>query len=93
MITPRHIHDLSFPLLKFKIGKHTFDGHTYTWETNGFNCILLGGWINNRTVAMKVRAILASADYYPDMTRALPKPPYLNGYVEDLTTETAGPCI
>lgn len=93
IVTARTVYELSFSLPKFKIGKNAFDGHTYTWHTYGFSCILLGGWISDRKVAMKVRAILASADYPPDMTRALPKPAYLTGYVEDLSAETPGPCI
>ncbi|XP_031574470.1 uncharacterized protein LOC116308231 [Actinia tenebrosa] len=93
IITPRTVHELSFSLPRFQAGNNAFDGHTYTWHTNGISCVLLGGWINNRKVAMKVRAILASSDY-PDMTRALPRPAYLDKfYVEDQSIETPGPCI
>lgn len=93
IITPRTVHELSFSLPRFQAGSNVFDGHTYTWHTNGISCVLLGGWINNRKVAMKVRAILANLEY-PDMTRALPRPAYLDKlYVEDQSIETPGPCI
>ncbi|XP_032242080.1 uncharacterized protein LOC116620377 [Nematostella vectensis] len=93
VITPNTVHELSFPLSQFEQGDRFFNGHTYSWHSNGVTCVLLGGWINRREVAIELRAIFASSDF-PSLSRVLPGPKYLDKvYTVDGNAETPGPCI
>lgn len=73
--------------------KHYFKGNNFTWRPYGVQCVLLGGSVHSRKVAMRLRVLLEGSDY-PYMTGVLPRRcSWTEMYAVDPSLETPGPCV
>jgi len=73
--------------------RHLLAGSNYVWRPYGVNCVLLGGSVHNRKVAMQLRALLEVSDY-PYMAGVLPERcSWHEVYAVDPSLETPGPCV
>ncbi|KAK3755609.1 hypothetical protein QZH41_017601 [Actinostola sp. cb2023] len=72
------------------VKKH-FRGGNYVWRPYGINCILIGGSVHSRKVAMMLHSLLEGSDY---MSGCLPRRcSWTNLYAIDYSMETPGPCV
>lgn len=79
---PSHLHNL----------KGVCSGRVYLWCSYGVCCALLGGSVNNKRVAMQLRALLEDSDNL--LGRILPRPWNLEKmYNVDPKFETGEPCV
>ena len=73
--------------------KHRFTGNNFTWRPYGVQCVLLGGSVHSRKVAMRLRVLLEGSDY-PYMSGVLPRRcSWTQMYAVDPSLETPGPCV
>lgn len=73
--------------------KHRFTGNNFTWRPYGVQCVLLGGSVHSRKVAMRLRVLLEGSDY-PYMSGVLPRRcSWTEMYAVDPSLETPGPCV
>lgn len=73
--------------------KHHFTGNNFTWRPYGVQCVLLGGSVHSRKVAMRLRVFLEGSDY-PYMAGVLPQRcSWTEMYAVDPSLETPGPCV
>lgn len=73
--------------------KHHFKGSKCTWRPYGVQCVLLGGSVHSRRVAMRLRVLLEGSDY-PYMSGVLPRRcSWTELYAVDPSLETPGPCV
>lgn len=73
--------------------KHHFKGSKCTWRPYGVQCVLLGGSVHSRRVAMRLRVLLEGSDY-PYMSGVLPQRcSWTELYAVDPSLETPGPCV
>lgn len=73
--------------------KHHFTGNNFTWRPYGVQCVLLGGSVHSRKVAMRLRVLLEGSDY-PYMSGVLPRRcSWTEMYAVDPSLETPGPCV
>lgn len=73
--------------------KHHFTGSNFTWRPYGVQCVLLGGSVHSRRVAMRLRVLLEGSDY-PYMSGVLPRRcSWTEMYAVDPSLETPGPCV
>ena len=73
--------------------KHHFTGNNFTWRPYGVQCVLLGGSVHSRKVAMRLRVFLEGSDY-PYMSGVLPQRcSWTEMYAVDPSLETPGPCV
>lgn len=73
--------------------KHHFTGNNFTWRPYGVQCVLLGGSVHSRKVAMRLRVLLEGSDY-PYMAGVLPRRcSWTEMYAVDPSLETPGPCV
>lgn len=73
--------------------KHHFTGNNFTWRPYGVQCVLLGGSVHSRKVAMRLRVFLEGSDY-PYMAGVLPQRcSWTDMYAVDPSLETPGPCV
>ena len=73
--------------------KHHFTGNNFTWRPYGVQCVLLGGSVHSRRVAMRLRVFLEGSDY-PYMAGVLPQRcSWTEMYAVDPSLETPGPCV
>lgn len=73
--------------------KHHFTGNNFTWRPYGVQCVLLGGSVHSRKVAMRLRILLEGSDY-PYMSGVLPRRcSWTEMYAVDPSLETPGPCV
>ena len=73
--------------------KHHFTGNNFTWRPYGMQCVLLGGSVHSRKVAMRLRVFLEGSDY-PYMAGVLPQRcSWTEMYAVDPSLETPGPCV
>ena len=73
--------------------KHYFTGSNFMWRPYGVNCVLLGGSVHSRKVAMRLRVLLEGSDF-PYMAGVLPRRcSWTEMYAVDPSLETPGPCV
>lgn len=73
--------------------KHHFTGNNFTWRPYGVQCVLLGGSVHSRKVAMRLRVFLEGSEY-PYMAGVLPQRcSWTEMYAVDPSLETPGPCV
>ncbi|RMX51647.1 hypothetical protein pdam_00021483, partial [Pocillopora damicornis] len=71
----------------------TLFGNNFTWRPYGVQCVLLGGSVHSRKVAMRLRVLLEGSDY-PYMSGVLPRRcSWTQMYAVDPSLETPGPCV
>ena len=69
------------------------NGRVYSWCSYGVSCALLGGTVNNKTVAMQLRALLEDSNNLL-VGRVLPRPSnFEKMYSVDPIFETGEPCV
>ena len=70
-----------------------FNGQVFSWNSYGVRCVLLGGSVHKRKVAMQLRLLLEDSHYLL-VGRVLPLPCYFEKlYTVDPIVETEGPCV
>lgn len=75
------------------VQKYLMNGQLFSWNLYGVRCVLLGGSVQKRKVAMQLRHLLEDSHNLL-VGRVLPLPCYLKKlYTVDQTVETEGPCV
>ncbi|EDO40622.1 predicted protein [Nematostella vectensis] len=88
LVTDRETYDTPKSLISVK---KYFRGCNYAWKPYGINCLLLGGSVHSRKVAMALRSLLEGSDY---MSGCLPhRCSWTEMYSVDASLETPGPCV
>ena len=73
--------------------KQHYNGHVYSWSSYGVRCALLGGTVNNKKVAMQLRALLEDSNNLL-VGSILPRPcNFEKMYSVDPMLETGEPCV
>ena len=75
------------------VRKYLINGHLFSWNLYGVRCVLLGGSVHKRKVAMQLRHLLEDSSNLL-VGRVLPQPCFLKKlYAVDPQVETEGPCV